>query len=111
MQRQLAEDAGTVEQLAARAEDFHQKAPEAASITAVPKKGVAEAHVPQPKKQWPKKKFRDRKGRRSDEGGQGGHSSSKKRDTPWVQGGMCWAHFKYGEEATSCQQPCNRAEN
>jgi hypothetical protein len=81
------EDAGTEEQLAARAKDLLQKAPEAASVATVPKEVVAAAHVPQPKKQWPKKKFGDRKRRRSEEGTQGGHGgqdSSKKRDTPWA---------------------------
>jgi len=72
---------------------------------------VTAAHVPQPKKQWPKKRFGDPKRRRSEEGTQGGQDSSMKRDTPWAQVGMCWAHFKFGEAATSCQQPCNRAEN
>jgi len=114
MQRQLAEDAGTVEQLAARAEDLMQKAPEVAAVAAEPTEVVAAAHVPQPKKQWPKKKFGDRKRRRSEEGtqgGRGGQGSSKKRDTPWARAGMCWAHYKFGEAATTCQQPCNRAEN
>jgi len=53
MQRQLAEDAGTVEQLAARAEDLMQKAPEVAAVAAVPTEVVAAAHVPQPKKLGP----------------------------------------------------------
>jgi hypothetical protein len=65
IQRQLAEDAGTVEQLATRAEDLLQKAPEAATVAAVPTEVVAAAHVLQPKKQWPKKKFRDSKRRLS----------------------------------------------
>jgi len=67
MQRQLVEDAGTVEQLATRAEDLLQKAPEAAAIAAVPTEVVGAAHVRQPKKQWPKK-FGDRKRRQSEEG-------------------------------------------
>ncbi len=45
------------------------------------------------------------------QGGRGGQGSSKKRDTPWARAGMCWAHYKFGEAATTCQQPCNRAEN
>jgi len=49
--RQLAEDSGMVEQLAARVEDLLQKAPEVAAVTAVPTEVVATAHALQPKKQ------------------------------------------------------------
>ena len=55
MPRQLAEDTGTVEQLAPRVEDLLQKAPEAATVTALPTEVVAAAQTPEPKKQWPKK--------------------------------------------------------
>ena len=65
VQCQLAEDGGTVEQLAARVEDLFQKAPQADTIPAAPTEANAAPTAPNPKKQWHKSKPGDRKRLRS----------------------------------------------
>jgi hypothetical protein len=118
-QRQLAGHNGSVEELAARAEELLQKAPVAVPVAAAPEaEVVAAACNLTPRRPGPKKGgSAARKRRQSDEpntGGQGtpGSGSAAETDpTPWERAGMCRSHWDYGDQATECNQPCDRSEN
>ena len=112
-QHQLAEAKGTVEDLAARADELHRKAPKAAAATiaaATPESHVAvDTH-----QQTPEKTQRDSnntKQKRS--GAHGGSSAAKRRQDAggaWTAEGLCWAHWKFGKNAweNKCEPSCSQ---
>jgi len=116
LQQQLAKDKGTVEQLAARVDERLRKVPKGAAATiaaaATGEDGVAA--VAQPARAFFKKKrFEDRKRKRSG-GGSGGGSAAKRhpdrshRPQPWLETGLCYYHYNFGNKATRCEKPCAR---
>jgi hypothetical protein len=115
IQRLLAEHKGSVEELAARADELQRKAPPtaaAATIAAAPVTDnvVAAAHARPPKKQWNKQKPDNQKRKRSQDA-QGGGAAPKRRpprDEPWTDAGLCFYHWSFGSQATRCDQPCYR---
>lgn len=112
-QRQLAEAKGTVEDLAARADELHRKAPKAAAATiaaATPESQVAAAtHQHPPKKTQRGATHSKRK--RSDAHG-GSSAAKRRRDTGGDRKaeGLCWAHWKFGKDAweDKCEPSCSQ---
>jgi hypothetical protein len=119
IQLQLAEDKSPGEQLAARADELLRKAPRKAAAAhiaaATSEESVVAAARPQPAGQrdgYAKRKFEDRKRKRS--GGHGGGQAAKRRadrPQPWLDFGLCFYHFTYGSKADKCEKPCGRSEN
>ena len=109
-QRQLAEHQGTVEELAARADELHQKAPLAAAaapIAAATTDNPVAAALPQ----QPKGRFnRHPKRKRSGDAAGGGGPARKRRPegTPWLDAGLCYYHWHWGAKAEKCEPPCYR---
>jgi len=112
-QRQLAEAKGTVEDLAARADELHRKAPKAAAATiaaATPESQVAAAtHQHPPRKTQRGAAHSKRK--RSDAHG-GSSAAKRRRDTGGDRKaeGLCWAHWKFGKDAweDKCEPSCSQ---
>jgi hypothetical protein len=116
LQQSLAEDKGTVEQLAARVDERLRKVPKgaAATIAAAATGEDVVAAVAQPaRSSFKKRKFEDRKRKRSD-GGNGGNSAAKRRPDrpdrpqPWLEVGLCYYHYTFGSKADRCEKPCAR---
>ena len=116
IQRLLAEHKGSVEELAARADELQRKAPPtaaSATIAAAPVTDnvVAAAHARTPKKQWNKQKPDNQKRKRSQDA-QGGRAAPKRRpprEEPWTDAGLCFYHWSFGSQATKCTQPWYRS--
>ena len=114
LQRLLAEEQGTVEQLAARVDELLRKAPNSAAAAtiaaAAPEGDVVAAARPQPTKRgWKQKSHPDRKRKRSGNH-HGGNGSPKKRTRrPDPASGLCYFHFNFGSGATRCEEPCLRS--
>jgi len=116
LQQQLAEDKGTVEQLAARVDERLRKVPKgaAATIAAAATGDDVVAAVAQPSRApFKKKKFEDRK-RKQSGGTSGGGSTAKRRPDrsdrpqPWLETGLCFYHYNFGNKADRCEKPCAR---
>jgi hypothetical protein len=57
-----------------------------------------------------------RRGNSKSRGGGGGRNKQQKRDgvqdrQAQLASGLCWAHWRFGEEAYGCRPPCKWAEN
>ena len=109
-QRQLAEHQGTVEELAARANKLHQKAPPgaaAAPIAAATTDNLVAAAQPQ----QPKGRFnRHPKRKRSKDATSHGGLARKRRPkgTPWLDAGVCYYHWHWEAKAEKSEPPCYR---
>jgi hypothetical protein len=113
IQRQLAEDASPVEELARRVDELQRKAPPPATVAAVPAPAAEIAAVEQKrpaKKNWHPRKPEGRKRRRSSDGDKSGQSAHKKAK-PWETMGICGNHYYYGRKARDCKPPCLWAGN
>jgi hypothetical protein len=116
MQRQLAEDKGTIKELAARVDELQRKAPKAAATIAAAtpeEEVVATARAQQPRTPWKPQRNDTAKRRRSkdNQGGPGGGATKKQKREPWVDLGMCRFHWRYGNDAYRCEKPCVRSGN
>jgi hypothetical protein len=114
LQVMLAEENGTVEQLAARVDEHLRKRPgtaAAAPIAAAAQEEVVAAAA-QARSPWKKQKGNRPKRKRPQDAPNpngGGGAAKKPRGEPWVQAGMCRTHWRYGDEAWSCSsEPCSR---
>ena len=113
-QRLLAEHKGSVEELAARADELQRKAPPAATVAAVsaPAAEIAAVEQKRPhKSNGPRKDPKDRKRPRSGDGDRGGRGDAKRKPGPWKSIGICYFHYTYGDKAHRCEPPCLVAGN
>jgi len=111
-QRLLAEHKGSVEELAARADELQRKAPPPATVAAVPAPAAeiaAVGHKRPAKKDWHPRKPEERKRPRSGDGDRGGRGDAKRKPPPaqpWKTIGICRFHHTYGDQALKCEPPC-----
>ena len=114
LQDLLAEENGTVEQLAARVDEHLRKRPgtaAAAPIAAATQEEVmaAATQARSPGKR-PKGNKAKRKRPQDGPGRNGGGSAAKKpRGEPWIQAGLCRFHWRHGDDTWHCSsEPCTR---
>jgi len=114
IQRQLAEDASPVEELARRVDELQRKAPPPATVAAVPAPAAEIAAVEQKrphKNNGSRRDPKERKRPRSGDGDRGGRGDAKKKFEPWKTIGICYFHYTYGDKAHKCEPPCLVAGN
>ena len=109
-QRQLAEHQGTMEELTARADELHQKAPPGAAVAPIP--AATTDNVWQlPTLSSPRAASTctpSGSGPRTPSGRGGPARKKNPEGTPWQDAGVCYYHWHWGAKAEKCKPPCYR---